>query len=74
MNGRAVLPRQEVLVGDREIQMDFLLGPFKACAALKFGWYGIWCPYGEPGIEIGSASTGTPFISHVVLDWSKSLK
>jgi len=52
MNGRAMFPGQEVLVGDGEIQMGFLFGPSKACAALKFGWYGIRWSKGEPGVRL----------------------
>ena len=52
MNWRAMFPGQENLVGDREIQMGFLFGPFKACTTLKFGRDWIRWPQGEPDIEI----------------------
>ena len=69
MNGRAMFPGQEDLVGDGEIQMGFLLGPSKAYATLKFCWYGIWRSKGEPGGRLfGSASRRTTFVSHVILD------
>jgi hypothetical protein len=52
VNGRAMFPGQEDLVGDGEIQKGFLLCPSKACANLKFGWYGIRWSQGEASIEI----------------------
>jgi len=56
-------PRQEVLVGDRVIQMGFLVAPFKACATLKFGWDRIWWTRGKPGIEMVLSSVNKNIVS-----------